>query len=79
WIAFAYVTLFMSVVMYVLLTYALSKIESSLVSIFMNGQPVGAALFGVLFFGESLTWNVIVGGVLTIAGIYTMQRAQSGR
>lgn len=79
WIAFGYVTLFMSVVMYVLLTYALSKIESSLVSIFMNGQPVGAALFGVLFFGESLTWNVIVGGVLTIAGIYTMQRAQSGR
>ncbi|MCS7012222.1 MAG: DMT family transporter [Chloroherpetonaceae bacterium] len=79
WIAFAYVTLFMSVVMYVLLTFALSKIESSQVSIFMNAQPVGAALFGVLFFGESLTWNVVIGGALTIAGIYTMQRAQLGR
>jgi drug/metabolite transporter (DMT)-like permease len=69
----------MSVVMYVLLTYALSKIESSLVSIFMNGQPVGAALFGVLFFNEPLTWNVVVGGLITISGIYIMQQAQLGR
>jgi drug/metabolite transporter (DMT)-like permease len=79
WIAFGYVTLFMSVVMYVLLTYALSKIESSLVSIFMNGQPVGAALFGVLFFNEPLTWNVVVGGLIAISGIYIMQQAQLGR
>jgi drug/metabolite transporter (DMT)-like permease len=74
WFGLFYIVVFMSVAMYALLNFALSKLESSQVSIFMNAQPVCTALFAAIFFGESLTIHFALGTALAISGIFLMQR-----
>ncbi|NTW48626.1 MAG: DMT family transporter [Chlorobiales bacterium] len=74
WISYIYITFFSSALSYLLLTFALNKIDSSQVSIFMNAQPIIAAIFSALAYGEVLTANLIIGGLVTIAGIFLTQK-----
>ncbi|MEG2481751.1 MAG: EamA family transporter, partial [Clostridia bacterium] len=49
--------------------YALSRVSANVVSFALLGEPVGAMIFSMLFFGEVPTGLVIVGGVLTLLGL----------
>jgi transporter family protein len=35
-------------------------------------SPLFGAMMGIIFGGEPLTWKVIVGGLLTVAGIVVL-------
>lgn len=72
WIGLAYITFLSSAAAYLLLNYAMSKLESSQVSIFMNAQPIVATVFSVLVYGEVVTGNFIFGGLVAVAGIFIM-------
>jgi len=43
-------------------------------AVFLNLEPVSAIALGVLLLGEALTWPVLAGGSLVIAGLYLVSR-----
>lgn len=69
----AYLALLTSVVSYLLWYYALSKTEASKVAVFSNLQPVATAVMAWLILGDPLTWELLVGGGLVIAGVRVTQ------
>jgi drug/metabolite transporter (DMT)-like permease len=70
-----YLALLTSVVAYLIWYYALSKVPASKVAIFSNLQPAATALAAWALLGESLHWELGVGGVLIIAGVRLTQGA----
>jgi len=50
-------------------TYALEGVSANVVSFALLGEPVGAMIFSMIFFGEIPTALVAFGGLLTIAGL----------
>ena len=50
------------------------EVGPSKAAVFINLEPVSAILLGVLVLGEVLTWPVLVGGAMVIAGVYLVNR-----
>jgi len=67
--ALAYLVVFTSVVAYLCWYFALKHLEPSRVAIFTNLQPVATAGLSAVFLGESISWPLVVGGLLVIAGV----------
>jgi drug/metabolite transporter (DMT)-like permease len=53
--------------------YALGHMESSAAGMFLYAQPVVAAIGGIVILDEHLTWPLIAGGTLIIAGVALAQ------
>lgn len=70
-----YLGVMTSVIAYLLWYYALSRSAASKVAVFSNLQPPATAIASWLILGEPLTWNVLVGGALVLAGVRLTQRA----
>jgi drug/metabolite transporter (DMT)-like permease len=75
WFGLGYLIAINSIVSYALILYALTTLKASQVTIYMNLQPVSATLFSVLYAGEELTTLFLLGGLLTVSGIFWMNRA----
>ncbi|WNG44635.1 DMT family transporter [Archangium minus] len=71
----AYLAVLTSVVAYLIWYYALTKVSASRVAIFSNLQPAMTALAAWLVLGESLHWELAVGGGLVLAGVRLTQSA----
>lgn len=52
---------------FVMFFYALKRLKMSHYALFTYWEVVAAFFFSVLFFGEHITWNMIVGGSLILA------------
>lgn len=70
-----YLAVFSSVLAYVLWYFALSRLGASRVAVFANLQPVATALASRWLLGEALNWEMAVGGVLVLAGVWITQTA----
>lgn len=57
-----------------LYNYCLKYLKAAVVSVTILGEPVGATLLAVIFFGEVPTLLVVAGGILVIGGIYVVVR-----
>jgi len=53
-----------------LYNYCLKYLKAAVVSVAILGEPVGATLLAILFFGEIPTVLIVAGGILVIGGIY---------
>jgi len=53
-----------------LYNYCLKYLKAAVVSVAILGEPVGATVLAVLFFGEIPTLLIVAGGILVIGGIY---------
>lgn len=66
-------TLYLGVVItalgYTAWNWALERVEAPRAAIFINLQPLGGALLGVLWLGEALTPYTVAGGALILAGL----------
>ena len=69
-----YLGVLTSVVAYILWYFALSRLDASRVAVFSNLQPPATAVAAWLVLGEPITWEIVVGGVLVIAGVRITQR-----
>ena len=58
--------------------WALKYIEASVVSISLLGEPVGATLLAYFFLGETPPYLTLVGGAITLLGIYWCAKSNSG-
>lgn len=63
-----------------LFTYALAGVSANVVSFALLGEPVGAMIFSMIFFGEIPTPMVALGGALTLLGLglYLWKAGESG-
>ena len=57
--------------------YALSGVSANVISFALLGEPVGAMIFSMIFFGEVPTWPVALGGLLTLVGLALSQRRRA--
>jgi drug/metabolite transporter (DMT)-like permease len=69
WAAFAYLTVFGSVIAYTCFVYALKMLPTTLVMTYTYVNPVIAVVLGWLLIGESITGYTGVGTLLIIAGV----------
>lgn len=74
WFGVFWITVLGSVIAYGLISFALSKLTPSQISVFMNAQPAIAASVSMIFFGEPLSPLLILGGALAVTGIVMLQQ-----
>jgi drug/metabolite transporter (DMT)-like permease len=75
WAAVAYLVIFGSVLSFIAYLYALQHLPTEQASIYAYINPIVAVLLGWLLFAESITVFIIVGGLVTLAGVYMVNKA----
>lgn len=73
WVELLYLGIGTSIFGYFLWYYALGRIDATKVAIFANSQPILTALMAVVFLGQPMTLNFVVGGVIAIGGVVLTQ------
>ena len=74
WWALLYLVVFGSLLAYSAYVFAISKLPPTLVSIYAYINPVVAVVFGWLLLAEKMNANMILGTVITITGVYLVNR-----
>jgi len=75
WGAIAYLMIFGSVLTFVAYLYALQNLPTEQASIYAYINPIVAVLLGAIVFGEPLTAFIIAGVIITLAGVWLVNRA----
>jgi drug/metabolite transporter (DMT)-like permease len=75
WAAIGYLVVFGSVIAFICYLYALQNLPTEQASIYAYINPVVAVLFGAMIFDEKLTIPLVIGGVVTLLGVYLVNKA----
>jgi len=75
WAAIGYLVLFGSIVAFIAYIYALQRLPTEQVSVYAYVNPIVAVLLGWLIFSEKLTVFIGVGGLVTLLGVYLVNKA----
>jgi drug/metabolite transporter (DMT)-like permease len=71
-----YLGVVMTALGYAVWNWCLERVETPRVAIFLNIQPLGGALLGVLWLGEQITAFTVAGGLLILAGLHLTVKAR---
>ena len=74
-VAIAYLVVVGSIISFIAYLYALQNLRTEQVSLYAYINPIVAVLLGWLIFSESLTIFIAVGGLVTLAGVYVVNKA----
>jgi drug/metabolite transporter (DMT)-like permease len=74
WTSVLYMSLFPSVVAYLIYYYALARIPASRLSAFSYLQPLLATAMAIPALGEYPTRSLLAGGILVLAGVFVAER-----
>ena len=72
--ALIYLIIFGSIVAYICFTFAIKKLPMTIVSLYAYINPLVAVLLGWLILGEKFTLNIFIAMVITVAGVYLVNR-----
>ncbi|HUR64989.1 MAG TPA: EamA family transporter [Chitinophagaceae bacterium] len=75
WASIAYLILFGSLIAFICYLYALQNLPTEQASIYAYINPIVAVICGSFVFGEKITLFITIGGVVTLAGVYLVNRA----
>lgn len=75
WIAITYLIIFGSLIAFICYLYALQNLPTEQASIYAYINPMVAVLCGWLFFNEKITIYITVGGLVTLLGVYLVNKA----
>src|SRR6476620_884047 len=75
WAGIAYLVIFGSVISFIAYLYALQNLPTEQVSIYAYINPIVAVLLGWILFGEMLTPFIIAGVLVTLYGVYLVNRS----
>ena len=70
YVLLAFALLFSTTLAFFLMPFALKRLEASVVSIFMNLQPIIASVVAMVVGQDSLTWDKPLAAILVLAGVY---------
>ena len=64
-----------------LMTYLLGFVSADVVSFALLGEPIGAAIWALVLFGEQVTLPLLIGGLTVIVGLamYTWGEMKAAR
>ena len=77
WIAMGFLTIFCSLVAFLLYNYGTEKLPASIAGMFIYIQPLSGVALAAIVLGESITVYTILGTFLIIYGIYEAERRGS--
>ncbi len=75
WTAISYLVIFGSVIAFICYIYVLQNLPIEQASIYAYINPVVAVFCGWLLFNERVTSFIIVGGLITLAGVFLVNKA----
>jgi drug/metabolite transporter (DMT)-like permease len=75
WSAIAYLVVFGSLIAFICYLYALQNLPTEQASIYAYINPIVAVLCGWLIFQEKITIFIAVGGLVTLMGVYLVNKA----
>lgn len=75
WASIAYLVAFGSVISFIAYLFALQNLSTEQASLYAYMNPIVAVLLGWLIFGESLTIFIAIGGLVTLLGVYLVNKA----
>jgi drug/metabolite transporter (DMT)-like permease len=75
WSAIGYLVIFGSLISFVCYLYALQNLPTEQASIYAYINPMVAVILGSLIFGEKITIYLTIGGLVTLLGVYLVNRA----
>jgi len=75
WAAIAYLVIFGSLIAFVCYLYALQNLPTEQASIYAYINPIVAVILGSIVFDEKLTVYLAIGGLVTLLGVYLVNRA----
>ena len=75
WAAIAYLVIFGSLIAFVCYLYALQNLPTEQASIYAYINPMVAVILGSIVFDESLTIYLAIGGLVTLLGVYLVNKA----
>lgn len=75
WASIAYLIIFGSLLAFICYLYALQHLPTEQVSIYAYINPMVAVLCGWLIFGETVTIYITIGGLVTLLGVWLVNRA----
>jgi drug/metabolite transporter (DMT)-like permease len=70
WLGLGYMVLFGSLIAYLIYGFALQQLAVSTVASFSYLQPLMAGILGVWLLSERISLNVVLGGIIILAGVY---------
>ena len=75
WWSIAYLVVFGSVLTFIAFIYALEHLPKEVSSLYAYINPIVALFFGYVLFNEPLTVPIIIGGIVTVFGLYMVNKA----
>lgn len=75
WLSIGYLVIFGSILTSLAFVYALQNLPTELSSIYAYINPIVAILLGAIVFNEPLTWLLVIGGLITLLGLYLVNNA----
>ena len=75
WAAIAYLVIFGSLIAFICYLYALQNLPTEQASIYAYINPIVAVILGSLIFNERLTVYLAMGGLVTLLGVYLVNKA----
>lgn len=75
WGAILFLVIVSSIIAFIAYLYALQKLPTNLVSVYAYINPLVAVIAGSLFTGEPFTFLIITGSLVTLSGVYLVNRA----
>ena len=79
WAAIAYLVIFGSVISFIAYLYALQNLSTGQASLYAYINPIVAVLLGWMIFSEKLTMFIAMGGLVTLMGVYLVNKAYKVR
>jgi drug/metabolite transporter (DMT)-like permease len=74
WVALAFLGVFVTPFGWAFQNMALRRFDATQVATFSNAAPILTVIWGMWLFGEALTTTLVVGGAMTMFGIYWICR-----
>ncbi|MCW3087736.1 MAG: Drug/metabolite-transporting permease [Sediminibacterium sp.] len=75
WGALVYLVLAGSIFTFVAFIYSMKHLEPAIASLYAYVNPIVAILVGALVVNEKLTVNILIGSLITLAGVYLVNRS----
>jgi len=75
WGALAYLILAGSILTFVAFIYSMKHLEASIAALYAYINPIVAILVGSLVVNEKLTFNILIGSVITLIGVYLVNKS----
>src|SRR5690606_41976243 len=73
WASILYLVAFGSIISFIAYLYALQNLPTEQTSIYAYINPIVAILLGWMIFSESMTVYIIIGGLITLLGVYIVR------